>query len=368
MPTISVLMPAYNAEHYIAEAIASVLRQSYRDFELLVLDDGSTDRTPEIVGGIDDPRLRYVRNTDNLRLPLTLNRGLELTDGELVARMDADDVADSRRFEIQVEYLRANPQVALVGSGMTRFDDAGRVLVVERPVADPDVLRWRHQFSNQFHHPTVMLRRAVLSELDLRYGEAPAWATHHQPFPRMTNSEDYLLFGLLALRARCANLSHDLLRYRVHPSSWSHTQHAQQVAGAVRVSSLLLSNVVAHPVREELAALAFYTQAPNGAPRQEVEETIALIDEACEAHLRHFRPSADAVVRIRRDAALRKRVLRSGSRSALMRIGRFLQAPVLPRDMEELRLVTRSLVSEESVKAAKRLRTLLATATGSEAQ
>ena len=98
MPKISVILPAYNAENYISQAIDSILAQTYGDFEFIILNDCSTDGTERIILSFDDPRIRYVRNEQNLGVAATLNRGLELAAGEYIARMDADDISLPERF------------------------------------------------------------------------------------------------------------------------------------------------------------------------------------------------------------------------------------------------------------------------------
>lgn len=112
-PKISVIMPAYNAEQYISEAIESILNQTYSNFEFIIIDDGSTDRTVEMVQSYSDPRIRFVQNEHNLGVAATLNRGLKLATGEYIARMDADDIALRERFGKQVSFLDMHPEIAV---------------------------------------------------------------------------------------------------------------------------------------------------------------------------------------------------------------------------------------------------------------
>ena len=111
---ISVILPAYNAEKFLREAIDSILGQTYKNFELIVLNDGSTDRTEDIILSYDDPRIRYVKNEKNLKLIKTLNKGIDLAKGEYIARMDADDISLPTRFEIEVKYLQEHPEIDVV--------------------------------------------------------------------------------------------------------------------------------------------------------------------------------------------------------------------------------------------------------------
>ena len=117
-PKVSVVVPANNAERYISEAIESVLNQTFEDYELIIVNDGSTDRTEDIILDYQkmDPRIIYLKNEENLRICRTLNRGLEAARGDYIARMDADDWSYPARLEKQLDYMRNNPDVVLVGS------------------------------------------------------------------------------------------------------------------------------------------------------------------------------------------------------------------------------------------------------------
>ena len=121
MPKLSVIMPAYNAEKYIGEAIESILNQTFTDFEFIIIDDGSSDHTADIIKGFHDERIRFIQNEKNSGVANTLNKGLELSQGEYIARMDADDISLPARFEKQVAFMEANPDVAVVGCGIELF-------------------------------------------------------------------------------------------------------------------------------------------------------------------------------------------------------------------------------------------------------
>ena len=112
-PSITVLMPVYNAERFLAEAIESVLQQTFTQFEFLIIDDGSTDSSPEIVRSYSDPRIRFLQNEQNLGITATLNKGIELAQADLIARMDADDICYPDRLQKQMEFVAAHPDGAL---------------------------------------------------------------------------------------------------------------------------------------------------------------------------------------------------------------------------------------------------------------
>ena len=123
MPRISVIMPAYNAEKYIREAIDSILAQTYTDFEFIIIDDASTDATASIVESYSDERIRFFRNEHNMGVANTLNRGLDLAVGEYIARMDSDDISLPERFAKQVEFMDTHTDVIVCGSNAIVFGD-----------------------------------------------------------------------------------------------------------------------------------------------------------------------------------------------------------------------------------------------------
>ncbi|MGH3048758.1 MAG: glycosyltransferase family 2 protein, partial [Gaiellaceae bacterium] len=166
-PRVSVLLPVYGGASHVGAAVESVLAQTYRDFELLVLDDGSPDESAAIATGFDDPRIRVVRNERNLGQVATLNRGLIEARGELVARLDQDDVCLPGRFEAQVALLDAQPSVVLAGTWVDVVDESGRVVRRLQTrldgIVDAVFLACRDRLP--LAHPSVMFRReAVLAE------------------------------------------------------------------------------------------------------------------------------------------------------------------------------------------------------------
>jgi glycosyltransferase involved in cell wall biosynthesis len=205
-PRVSVVIPAYNRARYLPAAVASVLRQSYADFELIVVDDGSTDSTPEVVRGIDDRRLRLVTNPVSLGIAGARNRGLDCARGEYVAALDSDDIAYPQRLARQVSFLDAHPDFALVGSWSSWMDEWGRALrgVKRRPV-DADDAAALLIFNSCLTQSSVMIRTATLREY--RYDEA------------FTMSSDFELWARLAAGGcRMASLPEVLVCQREHPS------------------------------------------------------------------------------------------------------------------------------------------------------
>ena len=215
-PAVSVLMPVYNAQRYLTAAMASVLDQTFRDFELIVVDDGSTDSSPAILGryAAADARVRLVSRPNTGYVP-ALNEALALARAPLVARMDADDVSLPTRFEKQVAYLAANPDCVLLGTHVVQMDADGDVIGPMSDVAfghdmiDADLLGrgW------PIVHPTVMMRPEAVRQVG---GYDPS----------LCPNEDHDLFLRLAEVGRVENLPEVLLHYRRHAASESTLKRA----------------------------------------------------------------------------------------------------------------------------------------------
>lgn len=207
-PRVTVFIPVFNREEFIREAIESVLAQTFGDLEVLVVDDGSTDRSVEIVESIPDDRVRVECNGENLGIPRTRNRGLELARGEFLAVLDSDDLAHPRRLEAQVAFLDAHPGHAQVG-GFCRFMDAtGRPLkkVKRYPLASADI-RAQLLFRCSMKNSTITGRTAAMRKIAYR-----------NTFPRC---QDYDLHVRLGREHALANLPLWLARTREHPGRFT---------------------------------------------------------------------------------------------------------------------------------------------------
>lgn len=228
VPLVSVLMPAYNCEAYVLEAVSSMLSQSFADFELLVIDDGSLDSTRKLLESVDDPRLRLVSNERNIGLIGTLNRGLDLATGRYIARMDADDVSAPERLEKQVFYLEGHPDVHVLGSMVNLINEQGMVFgAISGYPTDPDEIHRYLLRECCLIHPSVIFRKDTVKAA----GGYAANARH---------AEDYDLWLRLSVRHKIANLPDKLVSYRMHRDQVSIrnliTQH--QVAQRCRRAAL----------------------------------------------------------------------------------------------------------------------------------
>ncbi len=218
IPKVTVILPVYNGEDFVAEAVRSILEQSFSDFELLVIDDGSTDNSLDIIRSFDDSRIRLHVNEHNLRLIATLNRGIGLAQGEYIARMDADDISCSDRLEKQLNYLDENTDVYVAGA-QVRYIDASGAAIHDRLAPTyplhPDVFRWRIWFGCCIAHPTVVARRKFF-EIAGFYNKD------------YCHCEDYELWLRSAHSLPIINLPDVLYSTRIHGHNVSVVHHDQQ--------------------------------------------------------------------------------------------------------------------------------------------
>ena len=236
-PAVTVLMAVYNGEAFLREAVESILAQTFRDFELLVIDDGSVDGSADIVASCADPRVRLVRNGKNLGLIATLNRGIELARGTYIVRMDCDDVSLPERLQRQVEFMETHPEVGVCGVWYLEFGDGVRRIT--RCAPDHDSIRCGTLFNPVVGHPTVILRRELLLKYGLRYD------------PDFGHAEDYRLWAEALRYCRFANIPEILLHYRLHPGQVTTVHAQQQMASAGRVRRSLLQELGLDPTPEE---------------------------------------------------------------------------------------------------------------------
>lgn len=180
---ISVLMPAYNAAEYIREAIDSILTQTFTDFEFVIINDGSTDATEEIILSYSDERIQYYTNKCNMGIVKTLNRGIDLCRGKYIARMDADDISMPNRLEKQVRCLETNPHIVACGVLYAIYGDQQQTPVdVATDMLD---VRYDMAIYCQFAHSMVMMRKDVLKINQLQYREKYKYAEDYKLWTEM---------------------------------------------------------------------------------------------------------------------------------------------------------------------------------------
>jgi len=232
MPKVSVLMPVYNAANYIGEAIESILSQTFSDWELIIVNDGSTDNTEKKILLFTDKRIRYYKNEENKGVTFSRQLMVEKSLGEYIAFLDSDDIALPGKLKIQVDFLDNNPQYALCGTWGTIIDEEGRKIKNFNTSVEHDEIRCMLLFRNPFIQSSIMVRRALLSE-----------ETYDTDFPI---AEDYDLWCRLSLAYKMRNIPKHLIKHRLHPASITAAKQKER--------NLFIKNIF----KRELVNLAIY--------------------------------------------------------------------------------------------------------------
>ena len=242
VPLVSVLTPVYNAEAYLDEMLASLRRQTLTDFEVVLVDDGSSDASGSMLerAAQVDPRFRLLSLPSNQGIVAALNHGLESCRGTYVARMAADDIAFPDRLERQVGYLEKHPEVVVLSTSLAYIDSDGRSMgKVRRTALSGSLLR-----ANPLLHPTVMFRRAVLLAAGLRYRAEFAYA------------EDYYLWLEFSLHGRLGMLDEVTVLYRVSPSALRARRLKEMLRAMLKVQAAAVNRLGLRPRLTDLLAFS----------------------------------------------------------------------------------------------------------------
>ncbi|MGA2237021.1 MAG: glycosyltransferase [Terriglobales bacterium] len=237
MPRITVILPVFNGERYLAEAIESILAQTCKDFEFLIVDDASTDQTSAILARFGDPRIRVLRNDLNLGVARSLNKALRQATGKYVARQDADDVSLPGRLEKQVHFLEAHPEVALVSTGWALSEEEGTDRRPAPPPRSEVDLKWTLLFYNPIAHMSVMMKREAVEACGA--------------YPEDTHCscvEDYALWSQMSERFRLATLPEELVLRRVSHQAVSVKKRELQDQQVKSISLRSLSSTLGCPL------------------------------------------------------------------------------------------------------------------------
>ena len=248
-PKVSVLLPTHNSMLYLSQAIESVLKQNYQDFEFLIIDDHSIDETSKLLAYYSqrDARIRIFRNEDNMGVARSLNRAIEVAEGEYIARMDSDDISLPERFQKQITFLDAHPAVGVLGTQTLFIEEDGQLSEQaqwEKPRSHNRLI-WHLLYSTPFCHPSIMMRTECLHSAG---GYNPAY-----------QNEDMQLWTRMAFLTRLANLDETLLLYRLPYES-----HIRKLASyeplVQRVSCEYIERLVHHSIDPKLVRIFFHFQ------------------------------------------------------------------------------------------------------------
>lgn len=270
-------MPTYNVAPFVKEAVDSVLRQTYSDFELLVMDDCSKDDTVEIVRAIGDPRIRVEQNEHNLGLADNLNRGLSLIDTEYVARMDGDDIAEPCWLEKEIAVLDAHPEIGICSGGFERFG------AVKSLVRFPE--RHEDSLANMLFECSVIVptyRMSLYREYGLRYST--------DAFP----AEDYRFWAECLRVTKLYNIQETLFHYRMHPSQICTARRPEQEIKVAKVRRYMLEWLSPDFSEEEINYYTGQFMAPEISSKEDYDERTAFCNKMVELNrgVGHFEETA----------------------------------------------------------------------------
>lgn len=202
IPDISVILPVYNGEDHLTVCIASVLNQTFKNFEFIIVDDASTDSTPDIlkIFAKRDNRIKVFTHQINQKQTAAANTAIKIVQGKYIARMDADDIALPNRFQKQFDYLEANTEIGMIGSWVDIISDSGKVIEQWKTSAEPNILIWDLLFGASFAHSSVMMRKDSIVNVG---------------FYQLYQAEDYDLWSRISRITKVANIPEILQQKRV---------------------------------------------------------------------------------------------------------------------------------------------------------
>jgi glycosyltransferase involved in cell wall biosynthesis len=223
-PIVSVIMPVFNAEKYIKQAIESILSQSFQDFELLIFDDCSTDNSLSIIQSFEDSRIKLFNSPKNIGYLVHLNKGLKQSRGKYIARMDADDISLPQRFEKQIAFMETNKEFGLLGTWAQIYNEDQFI----KPHTTDLSIRVGLVKMNQFIHSSVFIRKDILEKHHLNYNE------------ELYTAEDYDLWVRISDYCKIGNLNEVLIQYRTHNNQISVVKSNNQIdkANKIRIGML----------------------------------------------------------------------------------------------------------------------------------
>jgi len=227
---LTVLLPVYNGSQYLEQAIQSILDQSYQHFEFLIINDGSNDESEQIINAFTDKRIRLINNPSNIGLVNTLNKGLRLSKGVLIARMDADDISCKFRLQKQIEFMTNNNEIDIIGCHIALINQDNEIIGNRFYSIDHDSIKMDSLFHCPLPHPGIMLRKKSFLERNLFYN------ANYQYY-----AEDYELWKRALTTLKFANYDEILLQYRItnQQASSIHATNQKKESLSIRVEYLM---------------------------------------------------------------------------------------------------------------------------------
>lgn len=288
-PLVSVLMTVHNEpKHYLEKAIRSICEQTYDNIEFLIIDDESNQTTFNLLKELSNkyPIIKLVRNEINLGLTASLNKGLNLVNGEFIARMDADDFSMPKRIAKQVDYLLSHNDIDIIGTGVVSFGDKIMYMSPFKGASYKEIQSYLF-FSSGLCHPSVMFRKKFLDKFNLKYNE------------QFKKSQDFELWERASMLGKLAVLPEVLLYYRIHRHQISVTNHSDQLSYARTIRIRRITRFIKNPTSEEIqcheALLGFNTNCSLS----EIKEWIISLLNATQSNVNVDSDSLEKNLKIR---------------------------------------------------------------------
>ncbi|VVB64168.1 Glycosyltransferase AglG [uncultured archaeon] len=244
-PLVSVVMPTYNSERFLREAMESILNQTFEDFEFIIVADKSTDTTDAILDDLQekDDRIK-VFDQERIGLIAALNKGCRIAKGKYIARMDADDVSLPNRLEKQVQYMEEHPEIGVLGTGIRYIDEIGRSGNTLHNPINPNLVKFYLHLENCIVHPSVMMRRDIIEQLGFYNPDAK-------------HAEDYDLWARACSITQIANLHDVLLEYRIWIGGISSHNSLLRDQTDVRIRQSIINKLLGSEVPVDSIATPF---------------------------------------------------------------------------------------------------------------
>jgi len=312
IPKVTVLLSVYNGEKYLKEAIDSILNQTFKDFEFLIINDGSTDKSLQIINSYTDRRIKLINNKINIGLQKNLHKGINLAIGEYIARMDADDISLPERLKVQVEFMDKHPKIGICGTWVKKLGRSANF--VSKYYSVPDEVKASLLFNTSLAHPSVFIRKKFFIKYNLNYNQ------------ELNESEDYDLWTRCIDFFPISNINKILLYYRYHMESKSQKGiiELKNNSAIIRIKQLRKLNIL--PNDDELFLHQNFVPTDKNKRAEFIMLTEKWLLKIIEANKENKYCTEDALKKIIADRWLL--ICRNNNQLGLFLIKKFLLSPL----------------------------------------
>jgi len=298
-PLVSIVMPVYNCEKYLDKSIKSILNQTFRNFEFIIINDGSTDKTGNILEKYEkaDSRI-HIYNSEHQGVSLSLNKGCGLAQGKYIARMDADDISLPERIAKEVEYMEAHPEIGILGTGEEQIDEGGSLIRKRHFPVLPGFIKWSVMFGGWcLSHPTVMMRQAAIKELNFYNKE-------------VLSGQDYELWSRAIFATKISNIQCILIQRRIWSENFSYKDYRANTQTVIDAMHLAIRRLLGREISEEITVgiLQLQREIPPKSS-QYIKSISSVVQQMYSAYIRTNSLSFIEAVKVSQDAQKKLRTI-----------------------------------------------------------